>query len=168
MKPKDIYVFDTEAFITCFDYYQEDIFPSFWRKLHALIKEERIVSVSQVFYEIKRHKDRINRWEESVKKTLFSKPCENELQIVEEISNSYPELVDEKKRMDKKHIADHFVIARAKVMSGHVVTQDGFCRNGVLKKSKKKLAFVCKEYGKQYGLDCFPLDAFMRREKWKF
>ena len=161
-----IYVFDTSSFVHAFKYYKEDIFLSFWKSFHAIVKTKRLTSVMQVYQEVVGYGNQLSRWANENKKLLFTEPNEGEQQIVQKIlSDAHNrKLVPEHDRIKNVPIADPFVIAKAKNISGCVVTEDGFDSKGALKENVVKLASVCKKL----DIPCLNLNNFMRQEKWKF
>ena len=161
-----VYVFGTSSLVNAFRYYKEDIFPSFWKNFHAVVKSKRLTSVMQVYQEAIVYGNHLSEWANANKKILFTEPNESEQQIVQKIlSDAHNrELVPESKRIKNAPVADPFVIAKAKSISGCVVTEDGFNIKGELKENVVKLASVCKKL----DVPCLNLNDFMRQEKWKF
>ena len=160
-----IYVFDSSSLVHAFRYFKADIFPSFWKNFQAIVKANELTSVMQVYHEIINYGNSLSKWAEN-KKVLFTEPNENEQQIVQEIlSDAHNrELVPKSKQIKNVPVADPFVIAKAKSISGCVVTEDGFNVKGELKENVVKLASVCKKL----DVSCLNLNDFMRQEKWKF
>ena len=163
-----IYVFDTSSLITAFNNLQQDIFPTFWKKFFACIDNGKIISVREALHEVSDCGDRLSEWAKTVKGTggFFSPPSDEELLIVGEIfqKKENQALISKQKRLKGGLVADPFVIAKAKHISGCVVTEDGFNRKGNIKENAIKIAPVCMKI----GVDCVNFDGFMRREKWKF
>ena len=161
-----IYVFDTSSLVHAFRYFKSDIFPSFWKSFHAIVKTKRLTSVMQVYHEIFTYGNSLSAWADANKKVLFTEPNESEQQIVQKIlSDAHNrELVPKSKRIKNVPVADPFVIAKAKSISGCVVTEDGFNVKGELRENVVKLASVCKKL----DVPCLNLNNFMRQEKWKF
>lgn len=161
-----IYVFDTSSFVHAFRYYKEDIFPSFWKSFHAIVKAKRLTSVMQVYQEVASYGNNLSKWANENKKFLFTEPDENEQQIVQKIlSDAHNrKLVPVSAHMKNVPTADPFVIAKAKNISGCAVAEDGFNSKGELKKNVVKLASVCKKL----DVPCLHFNNFMRQERWKF
>ena len=67
-------------------------------------------------------------------------------------------LVPEKSQLDNRPCADPFVIARAKIINGCVVTEEKWKPNAA------KIPNVCEHF----GIDCTNLQGFMEREGWTF
>lgn len=140
-----VYVFDTNTIIRCFDCYNEDIFPCFWERFNSLVKEERILSVREVFKELEGYGNNVAEWAKKHKESVFPPSCDDELKLAGEIGENHPDLLDVKNQKRKNPVADPFVIAKAKLISGCVVTQDGFSRSGKMRNSPKKNGFYMQE-----------------------
>ena len=67
-------------------------------------------------------------------------------------------LVRQQERLQGKPVADPFVIAKAKVHNGCVITQE------VKKPNAARIPNVCEHF----GVDCLNLEGFMEREDWTF
>jgi len=63
-----------------------------------------------------------------------------------------------KERLQGNPVADPFVIAKAKVLNGCVVTQEKYKENAA------KIPNVCKHF----EILCIDLEKFMENENWKF
>lgn len=63
-----------------------------------------------------------------------------------------------KERLQGKPVADPFVIAKAKVLKGCVITQE----------SKKPNAAHIPNVCEYFSIDCLNLEGFMEREDWIF
>jgi len=154
-----IYVFDSDALIDLFRHFYLKRFPSLWDKFDQLVNEETIISVREVNNEISGHEDRLSLW---VKKNphLFQQPSRDELEFVAEIFKvpHFQSLIREKERLQGKPVADPFVIAKAKVHKGCVITQE----------SKKQNAARIPNACEHFGIDCTNLEGFMERENWTF
>ncbi len=51
------YVFDSNSLINLFRYYYPERFPSLWNKFNALVSEEKLVSVREVYNEVSSYND---------------------------------------------------------------------------------------------------------------
>jgi len=67
-------------------------------------------------------------------------------------------MVRKKERLQGKPVADPFVIAKAKISEGWVVTQEK------LKENSAQIPNVCKHF----GIPCINLERFMEKEGWQF
>lgn len=81
-----IYVLDTNVFIVLTHFYPS-AFPSLWSKLNTLAEDGTIVSVSEVYNELKQSNDSgfLQEWIEQNKR-IFAKPTNAELLVVRDIS----------------------------------------------------------------------------------
>ena len=162
-----IYIIDSSSLIKSFRSYREDIFPTFWKHFNEYIDQKNITSVREVLREIREGGDRLAYWAtESVDKKFFSEPTEEEISFVTEIfrNEHYQKLVKRKQMITNKRIADPFLIARAKIKKGCLITEDGFYLDGRLKKGGPSPASICADL----KIECVNLDNFMEKENWKF
>ncbi|MCH7612220.1 MAG: DUF4411 family protein [Candidatus Marinimicrobia bacterium] len=156
-----IYIFDTSTFITLFEYFYTDSFPSLWSKYDELIKQGKIISVREVKNEInkKRSESRLTKWVKNHKKIFFT-PEKEELDFVVEIFRvrHFQALIRKKEQLEGTPVADPFVIAKAKVANACVVTEE------IEKDNAARIPNICKHF----GIECLKLEGFMKRENWKF
>lgn len=124
----NIYVFDSDVLIHLFEYYYESRFPTLWKMFYKYVESEQIVSVREVRNEIDRYRikeRRINKW---IKQNpqVFTIPTLEEMQFVKEIFQveHFQAIISQKNRLSGKPVADPFVIAKAKIISGTVVTNE--------------------------------------------
>lgn len=131
-----------------------------WAKFDEMIESTSIVSVSESYNEIKKMDDQLLKWAKSIKPKIFSNPSEDELAFVAEIFkiSHFQQLINEKKRLSGKPVADPFIIARAKIMDRCVITQEKNTPNAA------KIPNVCEHF----EIDCVNLEGFMEKEGWKF
>ena len=79
------YVFDSNSLINLFHHYYPERFPTLWEKFDALVSEEKLISVREVFNEIGSGEDSLATWAKEQKNTLFLEPTVEEFQFVGEI-----------------------------------------------------------------------------------
>ncbi len=156
-----IYIFDTCSFITLFENFYLESFPSLWDKFDKLIVQKDIVSVREVKNEIskKRSETRLTEWVKN-NTEIFSIPQKAELDFVVEIFTvqHFQALIRKKEQLEGTPVADPFIIAKAKVDEAYVVTQE------IEKKNAAKIPNICKHF----KIDCINLEGFMKKENWKF
>ena len=155
-----IYVFDSDALIILFKHFYLNRFPSLWEKFDQVVKEGKIISVREVYYsEISKRDDRLSQWAKD-KQNLFQQSSPEELDFVVEIFKvpHFQSLIHKQERLLGKGVADPFVIARAKILNGWVITQENKTPNAA------KIPNVCEHF----GIDCSNLEGFMERENWTF
>ena len=158
--PLMAYVFDTSSFSVIGNYYPER-FPTFWEKFDQAATVGTIISVREVrreldFYTPYLH---LSEWVKG-HGDIFSPPISAETEFVQEIFSvqHFQMLVSEKNRLSSNLGADPFVIARAKVINGCVVTEETRRPNAA------RIPNVCDHF----GIDCTNLQGFMERENWEF
>lgn len=154
-----IYVLDSGPLIVLFRHYYPARFPSLWQKFDALVAEQKIVSVREVFKEIIVHEDRLSRWTKQNRK-FFTLPTPEELGFVTDVFRipHFQTLIKKKERLQGSPVADPFVIAKAKIVGGCVITQEK------KKKNAAQMPNVCEHFGIPY----MDLERFMEMENWTF
>jgi len=154
------YVFDSDSLINLFRHYYPERFPSLWEKFHALVSAGELISVREVFNEIGTSEDSLAIWAKEQKKTLFTEPTIEELEFVGEIFQlrHFQAMIRKQERLKGNPVADPFVIARAKISEGWVVTQEK------LKENAAQIPNVCKHF----RIPCINLEGFMEKEGWQF
>ncbi len=153
-----IYVFDSGPFITVFNHYYPDNFPSFWEKFNHYVQDGDIVSVRSVKTELSNRGDALSDF---VKKhDIFTTPTDEETAFVATIfaNKHFTNLISQKAILLGKEIADPYVIAKAKIADACVVTQEK------LKPNAAKIPNVCDHF----KIPCVDLEGFMKREGWTF
>jgi hypothetical protein len=157
-----MYVFDTSSLIVLFSNFYLKRFPSLWEKFDALLADGRILLVRETYREIERYNAsvRLVTWAKE-NRELFTQASREELQFVNDIFAvpHFQLLIGRKKILSGQPVADPFVIARAKVADGVVVTQEQ-PKGG----TSAKIPDVCKHF----GIGCTNLEGFMEREGWQF
>lgn len=154
------YVFDTNSFSVLGNYYPEQ-FPSFWRKFEQAVAAGKVLSVREVDRELEhyaRH-PHLTDWVKS-HRNIFTQPGSAEMRFVSDIFSvrHFQMLVNKKARLEGFLCADPFIIARAKVINGCVVTEEKVTPNAA------KIPNVCQHF----GVDCTNLQGFMEKEGWTF
>jgi hypothetical protein len=156
-----MYVFDTSSLIVLFTHFYQNRFPSLWERFDTLITSQKIVSVREVYNEITKHhtENRLVQWVKDHRE-LFMEPSVEEMDFVRNIFaiNHFQQLIRKKELLSGKPVADPFVIAKARVNYGLVVTQEPFKENAA------KIPNVCKHFSIQYT----DLEGFMEMEGWAF
>ena len=156
-----MYIFDTNSLSVILKHYYPERFPSLWTKLNGMLTEGDVKLVRESYNEIMilNAKDRPAQWAKDNRK-LFSTPSAEELQIVNEIFkvSHFQQLIEKKKILSGRPVADPFVIAKAKIEDAIVVTEELFKENAA------KIPNVC-EY---FDVECINLEDFMQREGWQF
>ena len=153
------YVFDSGIFIDLFRYYYTGAFPSLWDKFNSLIEQESILSVDEVFNEIKQREDHLEKWAKK-NRAIFTTPTIPEFEFVKKIFeiDHFQQNIRTKERLKGKPVADAFVIARAKILNGSVVTTEKKIENAA------KIPNICEHF----SINCLNMEDFMEKENWRF
>lgn len=158
----NIYVFDSSALMHLFDYYYESRFPTLWKRFYQSVESGQVASVREVRNEIDGHHNkerRINQW--AKKNTgIFTVPTMEEMQFVQEIFKveHFQVNISRRNLLSGKPVADPFVIAKAKIIDGTVVTNEGNKPHGA------KIPNICE----CFKVKCMNLEKFMEVEDWSF
>lgn len=154
------YVLDTNSFLLLQNYYPNS-FSSFWDRLDALINEDRLFSVREVFNELEYlvSKQHMADWIVA-NKSIFRAATREETAFVAEIFAvpHFSALVGRKQLLKGSPVADPFVVASAKVNQACVVSEE------IYKPNAAKIPNVC-EY---FEIDCINLEEFLQKEQWSF
>ena len=155
-----VYVFDTNSFSVLGNYYPEQ-FPTFWGKFNQAVIAGDIISVREVHRELEfyaRH-PHLSDWVED-HRDIFLLPSPEETQFVQEIFSvrHFRMLVSEQDLLAGNLRADPFIIAKAKVIDGCVVTEETRRPNAA------RIPNVCEHF----EVDYTNLQGFMERESWTF
>jgi hypothetical protein len=123
------------------------------------MSEKRIVSVREVFNEVKDYNDRLSDWAKK-NQLFFPEPIEEEMDFVKQIFQvtGFQTMVKEQSRLQGKPVADPFVIASANCKKGCVITEE------VSKPKSAKIPNVCDHF----KIQCIDLRQFMKNENWIF
>lgn len=152
----DVYVFDSNVFISLQRGQPRDIYPVVWNKIDELIEKGVVISSKEVYEELSLGDDALVEWANS-KKDMFL-PSEVVIQEkVREILLSHRGLVEGGKKMNS---ADPFVIAIAMERNGIVVTEEKPSNNNDV----PKIPDVCVAY----GIKLIDFVGFMREMKISF
>jgi hypothetical protein len=154
-----IYIFDTGPLIWLFRHYYYSRFPTLWEKFDELIVKKHIISVREVYNEIQKQEDNLSHWAKN-HRNIFYQPSVEELNFVNKILKitHFQAIVNKQALLEGKPVADPFVIAKAKIENGCVVTTE------TLKKNAAKIPNIC-EY---FKISCINLEKFMEQENWIF
>ena len=160
----DKYVIDTSSLVKLNRENPIDVYPSVWKKIEELIKQNKLVSPKEVHNEINLNDDHLANWAKS-QKNLFVKPTKKQIEIVQKILEDYPSSIDAERKFD----ADPWVIALAKELIENpqktiseikviVVTEEKIRGN------KVKIPLICKNL----AIPSIDLISAFREEDWKF
>jgi hypothetical protein len=151
-----IYCVDTSSLIAAWqERYPIENFPKFWDRVNDLIKEKRLISPVDVFFETKQRSDELHEWLKARKADVF-RELDNAVQTeAANILSRFPRLVGIKKLNTS---ADPFVIALALVQGVTVITEEKLTGND----QKPHIPDVCVAL----GVECRNILDMIRSEKW--
>jgi hypothetical protein len=156
-----IYVFDTNTLSNVLNHYYPDRFPSFWNKLAEVAGNGLLVSVRECELELAAIFDRaqLERLRDH-NASFFSPPTLEELDSVRRIYSvpHFRQNLETKKLLEGGPFADPFVIARASVLNGTVVTEEKF------KLHAAKIPNICAHF----RIGCANLQEFLLAQNWTF
>lgn len=158
-----MYIFDTSSFSALFGFYPSR-FPSLWGQFNLLVGSGEVVSVKEVLNELKdKNRDEYAQNWISENKSCFLTPNTQEASFMinvlfKEKGGHFQGSIDQKKLLKGGACADPFLISKAKINNGIVVTQE------VAKTNSTKIPTIC-EY---FSIECTNLEGFMDRQGWVF
>lgn len=91
---------------------------------------------------------------------IFEDPTVEELTFITKIYSisDFQQNLDRKKLLKGGYFADPFIIAKAKIKNGTVVTEENHPKNGV------RIPNICDHF----GILCLNLEGFLIKEDWTF
>ena len=121
-----IYILDTNIFSHSFKNLNFSVFEDIWNVWGSWMQERKIISVDEVYYELLRYygKDSIEYKWINKNKNAFLKPNDLEGQVLAQIFG-FPKFRDgikEKSLREGTPEADAFLVAKAKILGGILVT----------------------------------------------
>jgi hypothetical protein len=156
-----IYIFDNNTLVGIFRHYFPDSFPSFWGKFDNLINAGIICSVREVYKELEQlsRGDALEQWAKN-HRNFFSPPSPEELRFVTQIYSvpHFQQNLGAKQLLNGGAFADPFLIAKAYVSKGTVVTQEKSTPHAT------RIPNIC-EY---FKIPCTDLQGFLQKQKWVF
>ena len=155
-----IYVFDNSPLSALFRNFYRKQFPTLWRRFDEMVEERRLVSTREVLREIEDYNnDALRDWCND-HKDFFETPTADEGEFVREIFSQkhFQQNIELKKLLKGGKNADPFVIAKAAVINGTVVTLEENKPNSV------KIPNICRHF----SVACLTLAGFMEAEEWTF
>lgn len=155
-----IYSLDTSALIAAFhERYPIENFPSFWRKIEALIKNGQL-KMSQIVFDEAMRDTEIKQWcDENQLKPDFQVVIDESVQEqVSEVLSEFPRLEDNR---TGKSGADPWVIALALTIENCVVVTE---ENPTHSQNRPKIPDVCVHF----NLQCFKIVDLIEKENWIF
>lgn len=156
-----IYVFDNCSLSNILNHYYPDRFPSFWEKFDEIVESGNLISVREARLELKGKfdDDTIDRLKIH-NDNFFEEPSVEELEFITEIYRieHFRQNLERKKILQGGYFADPFIIAKAKIKHGIVVTEEDKPEHGA------RIPNICDHF----DIICEKLEGFLVRENWRF
>ena len=154
------YVFDNSPLSTLFKTFYRNRFPSLWVRFDHLVANGQIVSTREVLREIKDGATESLRDWAAQHQQLFTTPTAAEGAFVTRIYAipHFQQNIEQQKILKGGRNADPFVIAKAAVEQGTVVTME------LLRPNAARIPNICG----RFNIRCLSLEEFMEREGWQF
>ena len=154
-----MYVFDNSPLSNLFKHFYRGRFPTLWQNFEALVSRDVVTSTREVKRELDQYAHADQNWIRQYSQ-IFSTPTTAELEIIRRIYaiKHFQQNIESKKLQRGGLNADPFVVAKAAVYSGTVVTLESFRPNGA------KIPNICQHF----GIACIDLEQFMEEQGWKF
>jgi hypothetical protein len=155
-----MYVFDNSPLSALFKNYYRRRFPTLWHNFDELVANDELLSTREAYREIEGGASADLREWANDHRGLFSTPNAAEGAFVARIYavRHFQHNLEQQKLLKGGLNADPFVIARAAVEGGTVVTMELFKDNGA------KIPNICRHF----GVPCMTLEEFMEAEGWEF
>lgn len=128
-----IYVVDTCVFRHIFYHVYRSVIPEIWESLEDMLTSGEISSVKETYKELELQFSKdgdVLSWLKKYKDS-FTGPTNEEALIVSQIysNRNFQNGVSEKSIINGRPVADAFLIAKAKVLNGTVVTREEYSPN---------------------------------------
>jgi hypothetical protein len=156
-----IYVFDNNTLAGIFRHYYRDFLPSFWTRFDTMVASGEVCSVREVHNEIKQltRKDDLEAWAKA-NPGFFHDPSPAELQFITQIYRvpHFSNSISQQKLLKGGPFADPFIIAKAHVSRGTVVTMEKRTPNAA------KIPNICDHF----KISCINLREFLKQNNWSY
>lgn len=154
-----VYILDTSFIIQLHENYYRENFVTLWGLFDEMLAAGQFTSTREVRRELEEQSDVATKWAEA-NIDLFTTPTAEEGRFVANIYavKHFQQNIELKKILKGGKNADPFVIARAAVLNGTVLTMEQ------LKPNAAKIPNICDHF----KLPCMDLRGFMTAEKWSF
>jgi hypothetical protein len=145
---KKIYIFDANVFINLhrIDMHSIRLPDEVWVKLDELMMDGKIISHRTVYDEVvsgSKNPDKISAWLRS-RKDYFEKSTARQIEIMAEVINKFPKLIDVNTERDQ---ADPWLVALAAEKIEQNTTYEYIVVTQENQASSIKLPAACKEFG---------------------
>jgi len=156
-----LYIFDNNTLTAIFRHYYRDSFYSFWNLFDKAVINGDILSVREVRNEIRNYsrKDELENWAKT-NPDFFKDPTAEELEFITRIYNvpHFFNSINQQKLIKGGPFADPFIIAKAYIEQGTVVTMEK------LKPNAAKIPNICEHF----KIPCIDLEGFLKQNNWSF
>ena len=154
-----MYVFDTSPLSNLFRHFYRRRFPTLWQHFDALVAKGAITSTREVRRELDQYTHVDARWIQQ-NFQIFSTPTADEADFIRRIYLvvHFQQNIELKKIQNGGFNADPFVVAKAAVNGGSVVTLESVQPNAA------KIPNICRHF----QIRCLNLEQFMEAEGWEF
>lgn len=154
-----IYVIDTSVVSALHRNYYRSRFPSLWERFDAMVAKGKFTSTREARRELEDGLAEAFDWA-NANKHLFPAPTAEEAKFVVTIFGvkHFQGNIETQKLLKGGKNADPFLIARAKICDGTVLTMEQ------LKKNAAKIPNICDHF----KIPCVNLERFMEIEGWTF
>ena len=159
-----IYVLDTNTISQLYRSFYPDHFPTLWGLFHALVREGRACSVSEVEEELK-YRETIERAVPELKglsPDFFAMPTEAERMFLAEVFNvpQFQNAISDRSRATGAPVADPFLVAKAGASLEEYVV--------VTEEKDRANAATVPNMCAHFHIQCINLEGLMQREGWRF
>jgi hypothetical protein len=154
-----VYVLDTSVLSALHRNYYRERFPSLWKLFDQMIVDGGFTSTREVFREIEDLGGAVLEWA-TKNQELFVVPNAKEGGVVATIYavTHFQANMEKQKIYKGGKNADPFVVARAAVLGGTVVSMEK------LRPNAAKIPNICQHF----GVGCIDLEEFMEVQGWTF
>lgn len=153
-----MYVFDTNSIRQMFQFYPNR-FKKLWDNINSLVEDGKIESVHEVFKEL--HKPKEVQWKEA-NKGIFTKVTSQEAEFIKDIfatkGGHFQACIRSEQLLKGMPVADPFIIAKAKINSGIVVTEETYSQHA------SGIPNICEHF----KIKCVNFELVMEIEGWEF
>ncbi|MGI8952714.1 MAG: DUF4411 family protein [Chitinophagaceae bacterium] len=120
------YVIDSSALFDLKRNYPLNVFKGVWEKFNGLCKAQIIISVREVYNEIKRGSDWLKDWADEYHAIFLEPTSLEEYKLIGTLQEKYPSWIDVN---SDKPAADPFVIASAYVRKLNIIQHESLNKN---------------------------------------
>jgi hypothetical protein len=156
LKPPYQYIIDSSALFDLKNNYPEHIFPGVWERFNEMFEQQQIVSAREVYREILKGNDELVAWADRFIDN-FLLPCQEELELFQEIMVLYPSRIIEK--VGTRPWADPLLIAAGRYYRLPIIQHEKS-----LDPNQWKIPFMAKKF----KITCYTLVEFFEEENWSF